>query len=381
MTLSSRLIAAACVPIALALSVGAAAQIFSPNTPPAPLPPGAVPQQQGMPPGQAQNQNPVCMRLEAQLAAVDRGVADPNRAAQVRRAEDNVNRLQADLDRLVAQQRRLGCQSAGIFSIFVQQPPQCAPLNSQIEAARNSIDRSMNDLQRLQATGTGEQEAQRQSVLVALAQNNCGPQYRAAAAPPRNFFENLFGGNPMFGGVDVSQGGTFKTLCVRTCDGYYYPISFATTAARFGEDEAACRATCPAAEVALYAHRTNEDVRQATSISGRPYTELPNAFRYRTQFDASCSCRKAGQSWAEALGASKDMTVERGDIVVTDERAKAMSQPRLDPRAARQQQGQQPAQQAAPTGTATSPAAQTPSSTVEQRSIRTIGPAPYPVRQ
>jgi hypothetical protein len=366
----TRLILAVVLPIALALSAGAAAQIFT--TPAAPPPPGGYPQNpQGSPP-QAQTGNPVCTRLEAQLASVDRG--DPARAAQVKRNEDSVNKQQADLDRLIAQSRRLGCQNAGIFSIFVNQPPQCGALNTQIEQARSNIDRTMIELQRLQAGGSGEQEAQRQTVLAALAQNNCGPQYRQAAAPQRGFFENLFGGNPMFGGVDVSQGGTFRTLCVRTCDGYYYPISFATTSARFGEDEQTCRATCPASEVALYSHRTNEDVRQATAINGRLYTELPNAFKYRTHYDQTCSCRKVGQSWADALGGTKDTTVERGDIVVTDEKAKALSQPRVDPRAARQQQ-QQPAQAAPPAA-----AAATPATTVDQRSIRTIGPTPYPVR-
>jgi hypothetical protein len=375
MTARSRLIIAAIVPAAVVLSVGALAQVFT--TPAAPPPRGTIAPPPDAAP-QVQTGNPVCSRLEAQLAAVDRGAADPARAAQIRRNEDAVNRQQADLDRLVAQQRRLGCQS-GLFSIFVNQPQQCGPLGTQIEQMRSNIDRSMIELQRLQSGNAGEQEAQRQTVLAALGQNNCGPQYRQAAAPQRNFFENLFGGNPMFGGVDVSQGGTFRTLCVRTCDGYYYPISFATTSARFGDDEATCRATCPNSEVALYSHRTNEDVRQATAINGRLYTELPNAFKYRTHFDQGCSCRKAGQSWADALGGTRDLTVERGDIVVTDEKAKAMSQPRVDPRAARQQRPAQP-QQGAPPAPTSAPASSTPATSVEQRSIRTIGPAPYPVR-
>jgi len=363
----------------LAVSGAVLAQGYNPYTPPAPLPPGASTPPPGAAP-QAQSQNPVCARLENQLGLIDRGYVDPGRAAQIRSYEDSVNKQQANLDRLVAQQRRLGCQSSGFFSIFSNQPPQCTGLNAQIDQARTGVDRAMVELQRLQSTGGSEQVSQRQSVLTALAQNNCGPQYRAAAAPQRGFFEGLFGGgstmfggNPMFGGVDVSQGGTFRTICVRTCDGYYYPISFATTPARFGEDENTCRATCPNAEVQLYSHRTNEDVRQAVSLSGHPYTELPNAFRYRQQYDAACSCRKAGQSWADALGATRDLTVERGDIIVTDEKAKALSQPKIDPRAAR-------TPQAAPAASTTA-TPQSAASNVEHRSIRTIGPAPYPVRQ
>jgi hypothetical protein len=376
MTPRTSLTVAALLPAALIVSANALAQIFT--TPAVPPSAGQPSSQQPQIVAPATPVNPVCSRLEAQLAAVDRGAGDPGRVAQIQRADDALNRQQAALDRLVAQSRRLGCQT-GFFSIFSSQPPQCSSLNTQIEQARSGVDRSMMELQRLQSGGAGEQEAQRQTVLTALAQNNCGPQYRQAAAPQQGgLFQNLFGGggnsgfggNPMFGGVDVSQGGTFRTLCVRTCDGYYYPISFATTPARFADDEATCRATCPNAEVMLFAHRTNEDVRQATSINGRLYTDLPTAFRYRTNYDSSCSCRKVGQSWADALGGNRDNTVERGDIVVTDEKARQMSQPKADPRARQ------------PSGATTQPAAtaSTPANNVDQRSIRTIGPAPYPVR-
>ncbi len=65
------------------------------------------------------------------------------------------------------------------------------------------------------------------------------------------------------------------------------------------------------------------DITQATSLSGQPYTGLPNALKYRTEFNPSCSCRKPGQSWADALG--KDEAVAAGDVVVTEERAKQLS--------------------------------------------------------
>ena len=66
----------------------------------------------------------------------------------------------------------------------------------------------------------------------------------------------------------------------------------------------------------LFSYRTpGEDITQATSINGQPYSSLPNALKYRQSFDAACSCKAAGQSWADALG--KDEAVEsrrhRGD--------------------------------------------------------------------
>ena len=171
-----------------------------------------------------------------------------------------------------------------------------------------------------------------------------------------------------FGAPDGSA--TFRTLCVRTCDGYYFPISFATTPARFRDDEQTCQRMCPAAEVMLFSHRNpGEEVTQALSVNGKPYTELPTAFKYRQEFNPSCSCRKAGQSWADALG-GRDMTVERGDIVVTEERAKALSAPRdaqgRPLRQARPDPKAQPA--AAPT---TEPAAEPEAG---KRTVRTVGP-------
>jgi hypothetical protein len=174
--------------------------------------------------------------------------------------------------------------------------------------------------------------------LVALAQNDCGLQYRAAAqaAQPRNFFETLFGGgggnNGGFAPSEPTQNSAYRTVCVRTCDGFYFPISFSTGQSRFGEDEQACKRMCPAAEAMLYSYRNpGEDISKATSLSGRLYTELPNAFRYRQKFDAACSCKRPGESWAQALQQADDRTVERGDIVVTEERSKQMAQPKAEP--------------------------------------------------
>src|SRR5262245_14411972 len=72
-----------------------------------------------------QSTNPVCQRLEAQLASLDRGNADPARAEQIRRSEEMVNRQQFEVDRLVAQARSIGCESSGFFLILHNTSQQC----------------------------------------------------------------------------------------------------------------------------------------------------------------------------------------------------------------------------------------------------------------
>src|SRR5579883_953524 len=131
-----------------ALPAAAAAQVTYPQPAyPQPAPPAAQP----APPAGAAN--PVCGRLEAQLAAIDRGAgADPARAEQTRRIEETLNRQQADLDRTRAQWQRLGCQPPGLFSIFASQSPQCGPLNNQIGQIRAAIDRTTAEMGRWRRT-------------------------------------------------------------------------------------------------------------------------------------------------------------------------------------------------------------------------------------
>jgi Protein of unknown function (DUF2865) len=312
------------LPIALlCLAPPAAAQYGNP-----PQPQNAVPNQ--APGGGARN--PSCMRLESQLAVLDRGGGvDPAKAAEIKRYEDASGKTQAELDRLSQQSQRMGCSGGGFFSLFSGQSPQCVPLNNQIQQVRANLDRYLAESQRLQGN-SGEREGQRRGLLVALGQNDCGPQYRQYAnAGPGGFFEQLFGGNPA-AAPDAPPAGTYRTLCVRTCDGYYFPVSYSTVPSKFADDERQCQRMCPATEAQLFTYRNpGEDMARATSLSGdKPYSELPNAFSYRKQYNAACSCRAPGQSWADALRQGDDQTLERGDIVVTEERAKQLSQPRVD---------------------------------------------------
>jgi hypothetical protein len=326
----------------------------------------------------AQSPNPACQRLEAQLASLDRGNSDPARAQQIRGTEDAVNRQQFEVDRLVAQSRRIGCESSGFFSIFSNTPPQCGGLSRQIDQQRNALERLQNQLEQLSG-GTTERASQRQSLLIALGNNGCGAQYRSAALQGQQggFFDRLFGG---FSGQPGAMGGGFRTICVRSCDGFYFPISYATTSDRFRDDDQTCQRMCPAAEVSLYTyHNPGEEVVQAVSLNGRLYTELPTAFNYRKALNPACSCRRPGESWAEALKVNgTDDTVAPGDVIVTEQNAKQLSQPRIgadgkpirpDPRAK------------TPAAPQPAPIAEAPGETdPAKRTVRTVGPTFLPVR-
>ncbi len=197
--------------------------------------------------------------------------------------------------------------------------------------------------------GTTERAAQRRSLLIAL-----GRQWLRRAIPPGrrvqqgggNFLERLFGAEqqPVFI-AQLAVGRQFPHDLRAHLRRLLFPDLVLGARQQIPDDERTCQRMCPAAEVSLYTyHNPGEEVTQAVSVNGgTPYTALPNAFRYRTAVDPACSCRRPGQSWADALKATgADATVAPGDVVVTDQHAKKMSQPRdaagrpikPDPRAA-----------------------------------------------
>lgn len=126
--------------------------------------------------------------------------------------------------------------------------------------------------------------------------------------------------------VASSLGGTFRTMCVRTCDGYYFPISFSTTRDRFAADEAVCQAACPGTEVALYYHDDpTGEADGMLSLSDRPYAELPTAFRHRSAMDKACACgapaRTAMLSTPGDAAAPKSSHTRGFTLIATDEPA------------------------------------------------------------
>jgi hypothetical protein len=386
----------------LACTVLAAAATLSTEgfgqQPPGQVAPNQAPPPQGGPPPGATG-NPICQRLEVQLATIDRGTGsgDPAKDEQIRRYQDSQARQQGELDRVTSQAKRMGCESSGFFSLFNQNSAQCGPVNNQIQQMRGNLDQITTSLERLRSGGLGgaDRENQRRSVIATLAQNNCGPQYAAAAREQNQgaggFLGGIFGNNnatPVPPGNFSGAGGTYRTVCVRTCDGAYFPVSFATTPERFVDDDKTCKALCPATEANLYAYRNpGEDMGQAVSVTGQPYTALPTAFKFRAEYTPGCACKAAGQTWSDALKSVDDKAQleQQGDIVVTEESAKKMQQQKMQA----QQPKAQPAKKgAAPPATTAgttppAPAAAAPADTAKpadgkDKPIRSVGPTFIP---
>lgn len=128
-------------------------------------------------------------------------------------------------------------------------------------------------------------------------------------------------------------GGGSYTVCVRSCDGGFFPVTYFGAASRTDSLEEVCQSLCPNAEVRLYSFPFGGTIDEAVSSTGEPYDSLPNAHKFEQSWDSSCSCRRPRQSWADALAKAEAKYGHNArDILVTAEKSAEMSRPIEDPR-------------------------------------------------
>jgi hypothetical protein len=121
----------------------------------------------------------------------------------------------------------------------------------------------------------------------------------------------------------AAVGGSY--VCVRACDGGFFPVPYVGDRDSLAE---ICQALCPNAETRVYSMPFGGTIEESVSASGLPYASLPNASKFEQAVDQDCSCRRRGQSWAEALaGIEARLQRHPGDILVTPEISEQMSRP------------------------------------------------------
>jgi hypothetical protein len=117
----------------------------------------------------------------------------------------------------------------------------------------------------------------------------------------------------------VPQALGMRTLCVRSCDGYYFPISSSSTRKRFKIDEAVCKAMYGGAEANLFVHDNSSPPETAVSLKGKPLAREPYAFAFRETFNEACQAElKTGLTRLAAAFLAKQ---EQSTAIGTDETA------------------------------------------------------------
>lgn len=92
--------------------------------------------------------------------------------------------------------------------------------------------------------------------------------------------------------------GSYRTMCVRLCDGFYWPVSFATSRGGLADDQQTCEASCGAPVRLFYYSNPEGSPEQMVDLKGQAYASLKTAFRYRAVYDEACKCQP--HPWEQA---------------------------------------------------------------------------------
>jgi len=87
-----------------------------------------------------------------------------------------------------------------------------------------------------------------------------------------------------------------STVCVRLCDGFFWPMSQSTESTNVSRAAKQCEQACPGRS-RLFIRYLGTEPADMTDLQGRPYSKLENAFRHQREYVSDCTCR--GHPWDE----------------------------------------------------------------------------------
>ena len=270
-----------------------------------------------------------CMQLQQELAAAQGGGAN-------REELPRIDQQIAQADR-VFQGTRAAMEDAGCFESFfifgrgLVRSPKCLKMNDRVEDARRQLTQLQQQRQAL--TGGGGNKRRQAELQDALARSGCGGQVRQQPRRGGGLVD-FFGGDqeeeqlpqtPIY--RSIHPNGRYRSVCVRLCDGFFYPIHFSTYGSLLGQDAQQCQSNC-AAPAELYVYRNpGQDIEQAVSLNGSAYMDLPVALRYRKEYVKGCSCKQAEYNPTEIEAANKRAEVDAAQPVKGKPSAKAPAPP------------------------------------------------------
>lgn len=238
----------------------------------------------------------ICLDLERRL--VQESANSGQSRNRIPQLDADIANLRAQVNSAEAQLDRSGCYEEFLFSRTLRQTPACTRIARQKNRQRRQLAALEAERQDISSqSGRSYQD----EIVRELARNNCGAEYaREANRRDRNAFRPFWEDQEGGSGSGYANSyrslpfATYRTLCVRLCDGYYFPVSFSTLPNHFQRDSEVCQSRC-AAPAALYYHQNpGAGVEQMVSVStNEPYTQLKQAFLYRKQYVDGCSCKQA----------------------------------------------------------------------------------------
>jgi hypothetical protein len=259
--------------------------VYRPETPPPDTPPAV----------DWSTRNPICLQLEQRL------VQDGQRTSQSRSAlpqlEFEIRQVDQAYQSSEHELERRNCYEYFLFAKSLRRTRACVDLAEQREQAKRRLGEL--ETQRQQIVSSSDR-SYRDDIVRELARNNCGANYAQEArrqhrGPVSSIWEDEEGGGYSNGWTPFGAPSyaTYRTLCVRLCDGYYFPVSFSTLPSHFEQDAAVCQSKCAAPVELYYYQNPGAAVDQSVALrTQEPYTSLKTAFRYRKELVAGCSCKE-----------------------------------------------------------------------------------------
>lgn len=276
-------------------------EILAPQERPAdpPIPPAEqFPSQQYSTSPQPPLSNPkssICFQLEQRLVEESQF---GNKSRDLIPAIDNqLRQIEQQYRTASSTLENANCYDYFLFSKTLRKTKKCFDLSREVESL--NLRRGDLEAQRNQLMGSSGQSYQ-DEIIRELARNNCGSIYTEQATrqqrkdPFSGLWEEDSGTNDARLGKSFSNlpFATYRTLCVRLCDGYYFPVSFSTLPNHFERDEYTCQSKCVAPTELYYYQNPGGAVEQMVGArTNVPYTQLQNAFRYRKEYVQGCSCK------------------------------------------------------------------------------------------
>jgi hypothetical protein len=261
----------------------------------------------------AQSSN--CTRLNQQLRTLDRNGDFRNVSTNSNEAQS----LAAALQDAESAYVRGGCSDMVRNGQTLTR--ECQTLARQIIRGREDLEDLSQDVE----TGN-DVAAQREAILQEISRFGCNSRDSEVTfsdtdddgfSPQRQtLFDRIFGTyteDPDYESGDIYEDDfsgygnytTIRTVCVRLSDGYFWPVSYSTLPDYINLDAQQCSLQCPGTPTSLYYYENpGQEAEQMVSLTGEPYMALPNAFRYRTEFDKASTCK---------------VPVDQGSIIIVSE--------------------------------------------------------------
>jgi hypothetical protein len=108
---------------------------------------------------------------------------------------------------------------------------------------------------------------------------------------------------------------SYSTFCVRSCDGFYWPLGFATPKGGLAKDAERCAARCggkarlfmtPTPDPASADPAPFDTSESLVDLDGGRYRDMERAYLYRAVYTPSCGCKPHQDRLMETADAEEE---------------------------------------------------------------------------